>query len=228
MSIKSYIAHRREYKAFKKDLKQAADKVSDIVPSNPLDNFHFIPSMSHSNSSREATIYQNSKGEIIDNLSSPTSTGVFFEFHDPSLDASLYSGEPTNPPENEVIARISNTPNDATVVIRKLLSNSKCGLELPWYSYRYLMEDEYSSHAKCNMELDAFNLPEGKNISKTRVLAKYHNDLNRQLCTFLKNIRTLEAHTIKYMEKHGLQDECAKVPTTKDIYDKSFVPSKEK
>ena len=41
-----------------------------------------------------------------------------------------------------------------------------------------------------------------------------------QLQEFLKQIRVLEAHTLKYMDKHGI--ETVGVPTTEEIYEKSF------
>ena len=52
------------------------------------------------------------------------------------------------------------------------------------------------------------------------MLERYHRDLDKSMQEFLKQIRVLEAHTLKYMDKHNI--EVVGVPTTEEIYEKSF------
>ena len=83
------------------------------------------------------------------------------------------------------------------------------------------MKDTYECKAKCNTEDgDTFDLETGKKIARERVLERYHRDLDKSMQEFLKQIRVLEAHTLKYMDKHGI--DVVGVPTTEEIYEKSF------
>ena len=87
-------------------------------------------------------------------------------------------------------------------------------------SYKF-MKDIYECKDKWNTEDgDTLDLETGKKIDRERVLERYHRDLDKSMQEFLKQIRVLEAHTLKYMDKHNI--EVVGVPTTEEIYEKSF------
>lgn len=149
------------------------------------------------------------------------STGVFYEYHEDNLDFSNYLSEPSNPPVNEVRARIANTSNDAITIMEKICINAGTRFVPIKAEFHNFMKDIYECKAKCNTDDgDAFDLETGKKIARERVLERYHRDLDKSMQDFLKQIRVLEAHALKYMDKHNI--EIVGVPTTEEIYDKSF------
>lgn len=206
------------------------------VPSNSTSNFHEVLDPVFDNPTYPELplkVYQTSDSSILcpevnyikatcDSTSCPhASTGVFYEYHEDNLDSSNYLSEPSNPPVNEVRARIANASNDVVTIMDKICINAGTHLmPIKTNSYNF-MKDTYECKAKCNTDDgDTFDLETGKKIARERVLERYHRDLDKSMQEFLKQIRVLEAHTLKYMDKHNI--EVVGVPTTEEIYEKSF------
>ena len=208
----------------------------NYIPSNPTSNFHEVldPTFdNHTYPELPLKVYQTSNSDILcpevnhvkatyNSLSIPhASTGVFYEYHEDNLDSSNYLSEPSNPPVNEVRARIANTSNDVVTIMEKICVNAGTHFVPMKIDSHNFMKDTYECKAKCNTnDGDTFDLETGKKIARERVLQRYHRDLDRSMQEFLKQIRVLEAHTLKYMDKHDI--EIVGVPTTEEIYEKSF------
>ena len=207
------------------------------IPSNPTSNFHEVTDPVFDNPiypDLPLKVYQTSDSSILcpevsaakamynSSSNRSISTGVFYEYHEDNLDSSNYLSDPSNPPVNEVKARIANASTDANTIMDKICINSgACFMPIITTPYNH-MQDTYECKAKCNTDGgDTFDLETGKKIARERVLQRYHRDLDKSMQEFLKQIRTLEAHTLKYMDKHGI--EVVGVPTTEEIYEKSFM-----
>ena len=207
------------------------------IPSNSTSNFHEVIDPVFNNPTEypelPLKVYQTSDSSILcpevncaksaynSESTVHSSTGVFYEYHEDNLDSSNYISEPSNPPVNEVKARIANASFDAVAIMDKICANSGFKFAIIDTSSYNFMKDTYECKAKCNTDDgDTFDLETGKKIARERVLERYHRDLDKSMQEFLKQIRVLEAHTLKYMDKHGI--ETVGVPTTEEIYEKSF------
>lgn len=208
----------------------------NYILSNSTSNFHEVLDPIFDNSAYPQLplkVYQTSDSDILcpevnhvkATYNSPSrphaSTGVFYEYHEDNLDSSNYLSEPSNPPVNEVRARIANASKDAITIMEKICINTGTHFFPIKVDSHNFMKDTYECKAKCNTkDGDTFDLETGKKIARERVLERYHRDLDKSMQEFLKQIRVLEAHTLKYMDKHNI--EVVGVPTTEEIYEKSF------
>lgn len=125
------------------------------------------------------------------------------------------------PQASKTIATLEGCGNNLEHILYKLIVNNSrylyyMGVDPVEGDNRLLTKNVYRGVAKCNTnEGDVYNEEEGKLQAYKKVMAKYHKNMDHDLCVFLDDVRNLAAGVEHYLDKKGV--DYSKVSSVEEI-----------